>query len=160
LPSLKDASGADISAGQEFGRKAEEAITRRVEIDRIQGKTVLDLYNSDIWTKVYESCLNCGTCTYTCPTCHCFDIQDEATRDGGVRLRNWDSCMTWLFTAHATGHNPRPSGKERFRQRFMHKFKYIPVKRDGETGCVGCGRCINLCPVNLDVREIVGPMNN
>ena len=157
---LTDAGDADISEQKALSRKAEEAIKSKVEIEGIKDKTVLDLYNSEIWSKIYESCLNCGTCTYACPTCHCFDIQDEVFKDGGVRLRNWDTCMSWLFTVHATGHNPRPSRKERVRQRFMHKFKYIPIKRDGETGCVGCGRCINLCPVNIDIREVVKLMSN
>jgi ferredoxin len=112
-----------------------------------------------MWDKVYESCLNCGTCTFVCPTCHCFDIQDEVKGTEGRRVRNWDYCMSWLFTVHGTGHNPRPSKKERVRQRFMHKFKYIPMKRDGEIGCVGCGRCVQLCPVNIDVREVVNQMN-
>jgi sulfhydrogenase subunit beta (sulfur reductase) len=77
-----------------------------------------------------------------------------------VRLRNWDYCMSGLFTQHGSGHNPRGTKKDRVRQRFMHKFKYIPQKRNGEIGCVGCGRCITLCPVNIDVRDVVRDMNS
>jgi ferredoxin len=69
-------------------------------------------------------------------------------------MRNWDTCMSWLFTVHGTGHNPRPSKTERVRQRFMHKLKYIPLKQDGVRGCTGCGRCVVMCPVNIDIREV------
>ena len=159
ITSLDDAKDADISEQEALSKKAADSITTNLGQERIEEKSVLELYNADCWSRIYESCLNCGTCTFVCPTCHCFDIQDELFRDGGVRIRNWDSCMSWLFTIHATGHNPRPSKKERVRQRFMHKFKYIPIKRDGDIGCVGCGRCVNLCPVNIDVRQVVQEMN-
>jgi sulfhydrogenase subunit beta (sulfur reductase) len=138
---------------------AVEAITIDVPTENIFKRSVLELFEADHWNRVHESCLNCGTCTYACPTCHCFDIQDEVCGTEGQRIRNWDSCMSWLFTMHGTGHNPRPGKKERVRQRFMHKFKYIPEKRDGEIGCVGCGRCVMLCPVNIDVRDVVRNMN-
>ncbi|MGO9612737.1 MAG: 4Fe-4S dicluster domain-containing protein [Dissulfurispiraceae bacterium] len=157
---LDDPKDKDLAEQRVLSKKAEDALSSKISLENIKSKTVLELYNQDCWSEVNEPCLNCGTCTYVCPTCHCFDIQDEVYRDGGVRIRNWDSCMSWLFTVHATGHNPRPSKKERVRQRFMHKFKYIPVKRAGEIGCVGCGRCVNLCPVNIDIREVVKTMNS
>jgi ferredoxin len=156
---LADADKAEEEAAEAARVKAGEMITNGVQTDHIAEKEVLDLFNDAMWDKVYESCLNCGTCTFVCPTCHCFDIQDEVKGTEGRRVRNWDYCMSWLFTVHGTGHNPRPSKKERVRQRFMHKFKYIPMKRDGEIGCVGCGRCVQLCPVNIDVREVVNQMN-
>ncbi|MBU2551462.1 MAG: 4Fe-4S dicluster domain-containing protein [Proteobacteria bacterium] len=152
-----DKKALEAAAGQKTA--SEEAITVKVPQDQIPGRSVLDLFEAEHWERVHESCLNCGTCTFVCPTCHCFDIQDEVCRCDGDRVRNWDSCMSWLFTMHGSGHNPRPGKKERVRQRFMHKFKYIPIKRDGEIGCVGCGRCINLCPVNIDVRDVVRNMN-
>ncbi len=143
-------------------RKAAEALlaeSEPVPMDGIDGSEVLDLYEHPLWDRLHETCLNCGACTFTCPTCHCFDIQDETDRQAGRRLRNWDTCMSKLFTLHASGHNPRGEAKSRVRQRFMHKFKYIPMKQDGLVGCVGCGRCVRLCPVNIDVREVVRDMN-
>jgi ferredoxin len=157
---LAPAEAKDEAQAQEVKQKAEAAMGSRVETDKIEKRTVLELFEAPHWERVQESCLNCGTCTFVCPTCHCFDIQDEVHGDQGTRMRNWDYCMSWLFTMHASGHNPRPSKKERVRQRFMHKFKYIPLKRDGEIGCVGCGRCILLCPVNIDVRDVVRDMNS
>ena len=157
--SLPDAGQAQADQAAEAKSKAEAAITGAVAVDHINEAEVLDLFNLPMWDRVHESCLNCGTCTFCCPTCHCFDIQDETRGEAGRRVRNWDYCMSWLFTVHGTGHNPRPTKKERVRQRFMHKFKYIPVKRGGEIGCVGCGRCVQLCPVNIDVRAVVNQMN-
>ena len=89
-----------------------------------------------------------------CPTCHCFDISDEIKGDDGVRIRNWDSCMFPLFTRETSGHNPRTSQKQRWRQRLMHKFKYYVDNFDA-IACVGCGRCVMSCPVNIDIRKIV-----
>ncbi|MDQ7794857.1 MAG: 4Fe-4S dicluster domain-containing protein [bacterium] len=111
------------------------------------------MFGHAVWEQLHERCLGCAACTYLCPTCHCFDIVDE----GGSRLRNWDSCMFPLFTLHASGHNPRLSGKERMRQRIMHKFSYYP-QRQGRPACVGCGRCVEVCPVNLDLRSVLAQL--
>ena len=112
------------------------------------------LFNDPVWKDLTETCLGCGICTYLCPTCHCFDLCDEAAGQAGERIRVWDSCQFPLFTQQASGFNPRPSVKERFRQRIMHKFRYLP-ETQAMPGCVGCGRCVTECPVNLDIREVV-----
>ena len=91
---------------------------------------ILDFMMAPFWENTAFACINCGTCTYACPTCWCFDIQDETYGAQGVRMRNWDSCMAPLFTLHASGHNPRSTALERTRQRFMHKLKYFTDKYD------------------------------
>lgn len=139
--------------------EAEAAITARMPLDKVAKKEIMQLFNEAHWVQTGERCLNCGVCTFVCPTCHCFDIQDEADASGGVRMRNWDSCMSWLFTLHGSGHNPRTQKSDRVRQRFMHKLKYIPLKQDGACGCIGCGRCVVQCPVNIDIREVAVQMN-
>ena len=111
-------------------------------------------FEHPFWDSIHKNCLACGTCTYVCPTCHCFDITDEVKGDGGRRIRSWDTCMSWLFTVETSGHNPRSSQKERWRQRLMHKFRYF-VDNYGVIACVGCGRCVRSCPVNIDIRKIV-----
>jgi len=156
---LTRADDKAVQEGTRLKEEAETAISSKVETGNIDQKTVLDLFNASFWEEIQERCLNCGVCTFVCPTCHCFDIQDETAGKIGDRVRNWDTCMSWLFTAHGSGHNPRPDKTSRVRQRFMHKFKYIPIKRSGDIGCVGCGRCITLCPVNIDVRDVVQKMN-
>jgi ferredoxin len=156
---LAPAAPEDEAQAEKQQQQAEAAITDEVATGNIDRRAVMELFEAPHWDMVQERCLNCGVCTYVCPTCHCFDIQDEVHGGHGVRVRNWDSCMSWLFTLHGSGHNPRPHKKERVRQRFMHKFKYIPMKRGGAIGCVGCGRCVTLCPVNIDVRDVVRDMN-
>lgn len=113
-----------------------------------------ELFELALWEETARRCVNCGICTYLCPTCTCFDMMDEISEGCGTQSRCWDSCMFGLFTLHASGHNPRPGGKERVRQRFMHKLSYFPDLHDGVLSCVGCGRCVLYCPVNIDIREI------
>jgi len=110
-----------------------------------------EAYDAPLWAAAGQKCLGCGTCSFLCPTCHCFDITDEVRNGAGRRVRTWDCCAYPLFTLHASGHNPRPTPKERWRQRLMHKFRYA-VENHGRFFCVGCGRCIRNCPVSLDLR--------
>lgn len=142
-----DAKKAEIAA------KAKEAIQSRIPAHEV--KPILDVnFDNPFWNTIHGKCLACGTCTYMCPTCHCFDISDEVKGADGIRLRSWDSCMFPLFTKETSGHNPRPSQKERWRQRAMHKFKYY-VDNFNAIACVGCGRCVMSCPVNIDIRKVV-----
>ena len=140
-------------------KEAEDKISSKVSFDKIAEKTVLELFDADHWEDTAFGCINCGTCTYACPTCWCFDIQDETYGTKGVRIKNWDSCMTGLFTLHGSGHNPREYPYQRTRQRFMHKLKYFTDKYQQGIMCVGCGRCIKQCPANIDIREICNKMN-
>ena len=147
---LKDAGSGDLDKGKELAKKAEDAM-KKLPIDKIT-ITTDDLFNDPVWVQFVDKCVGCSVCTFVCPTCHCFDVVDEPTANGGKRIRIWDSCQLPLFTLHGSGHNPRPAGKERMRQRIMHKFNYYPHTLN-EIGCVGCGRCVISCPVNQDIRE-------
>ncbi len=140
--------------------KAESEISSKIAFDNIKNRSIMELYDAPFWEAEAFSCINCGTCTFVCPTCWCFDIQDETYGKSGVRMRNWDTCMSPLFTLHASGHNPREHKYERVRQRFMHKLKYYVDKYNDGIQCVGCGRCIRLCPVNIDIRKICNKMNS
>lgn len=155
-----DAEFADGAAIiDEEAKKAEAKITSKIETNNLADKVTTELYDADFWEDTAFACINCGTCTYLCPTCWCFDIQDEVLGNKGVRMRNWDSCMYPLFTLHGTGHNPRPNKTARVRQRFMHKLKYFVDKYNNGIACVGCGRCIGQCPVNIDIRRVCELMN-
>lgn len=139
-------------------KRAEEARKKleenKIDLEGIKEKLDSEFDDSD-WARVTAACIGCGTCTYLCPTCHCFDITDEKNRfEQGLRLRSWDSCQYPLFTKHASGHNPRVNKTQRMRQRIMHKFSYT-VEKTNDIYCVGCGRCITNCPVNLDIRDIL-----
>ena len=134
-------------------KQAEASMKPVAKKENLEGK-LERLFNDPVWKDLAESCLSCGICTYLCPTCHCFDLCDESSGQSGERIRVWDTCQFPLFTQQASGFNPRPTVKERFRQRIMHKLNYLP-KSQAMTGCVGCGRCVTECPVNLDIREVM-----
>lgn len=151
------ATPGDLAKKEEAAKTAGESVRSSAPASEIR-EILKKNFESPFWTELHKRCLACGTCTYVCPTCHCFDITDEVKGETGVRLRNWDSCMFWLFTKETSGHNPRPTQRERWRQRVMHKFSYIP-ENFNETGCVGCGRCVLNCPVNLDIRKIVADIS-
>ncbi|MCL2162804.1 MAG: 4Fe-4S dicluster domain-containing protein [Oscillospiraceae bacterium] len=106
------------------------------------------------WEDASRICQGCGLCTFICPTCHCFDFKDKHDQGKTNRYRCWDSCMYPNFTLHASGHNPRMSVKERYRQRVLHKYLYMN-KNFGYIGCFGCGRCIRSCPVGMDIKKVV-----
>lgn len=154
-----EAGEDDLKRMEEIKSSAEDKISSSVSFDKIAGKTVLELFDDEHWEDTAFACINCGTCTYACPTCWCFDIQDEQYGSKGVRIKNWDTCMTALFTLHGSGHNPREHAWQRTRQRFMHKLKYFADKYNRGIMCVGCGRCINQCPANIDIREVCEKMN-
>ena len=137
-----------------------QAIGSTVSTENLKQHDVKALFDGNFWDELHFACINCGVCTFTCPTCWCFDIQDEVHKGNGVRLRNWDSCMFPLFTLHGSGHNPRAQKLQRLRQRFMHKLKYFVDKYDSGVACVGCGRCVQQCPVNIDIRHVFRLMND
>lgn len=135
----------------------EEAAQRRVGgADLTQGREsfLKRFEDMDYWREMVSQCLSCGICTYVCPTCYCFSITDEMKENRGERIRSWDSCMFFTYTLEASGHNPRPTRLERYRNRVGHKFGYFPEKYQGMLACCGCGRCIRGCPVSIDIRRV------
>lgn len=105
------------------------------------------------WQKHTAACIGCGVCTFLCPTCTCFDVMDDSVAGTGYRYRCWDTCQFRQFCEEASGHDRRPTQWERQRQRIAHKLWYS-VDRFGELSCVGCGRCVRLCPVNIDITTV------
>lgn len=118
------------------------------------GSATEEKFNASEWEELYKPCLACGTCTFVCPTCQCYDIKDYDTGHGVKRYRCWDSCMYSDFTMMAHGNN-RTSQLQRFRQRFMHKLVYFPANNDGMYSCVGCGRCVSKCPSGLNIVKVI-----
>jgi formate hydrogenlyase subunit 6/NADH:ubiquinone oxidoreductase subunit I len=124
----------------------------KFDLKQLQEKLPKVFDSPQLWLEQSLRCLGCGACAFVCPACVCFDLQDEANRQGGVRLRCWDSCGFSLFTLHASGHNPRSLQSQRWRQRLLHKFSYFPDRLQ-TLGCVGCGRCSRICPADMNLLE-------
>ena len=126
-------------------------VDKKFNHDKVKQRLDVNFEN-DLWAEFSRQCIGCGTCTFLCPTCHCFDIVDEGKLNNGSRLKNWDACQMKTFTVHTSGHNPRETQDQRWRQRIMHKFRYYVDKFD-EILCVGCGRCSRHCPVDMNISE-------
>ncbi len=149
---------ADCSAVDEQKEKTHKIMAKlplaSLKTDTFGGGKTKELFDHPAWAELSEACLGCGTCTFVCPTCQCYDIKDFNTGNGVIRYRCWDSCMYSDFTKMAHGNN-RLTQKERFRQRFMHKLVYYPENNDGLFSCVGCGRCLSKCPISMNIVKVM-----
>jgi len=155
LPMLSDCDAEAVEAQQ----TAIRAILAKLpladlRLEGFDGEHMLSLFESPKWAELSESCLGCGTCTFVCPTCQCYDIQEFKTGSTVRRFRCWDSCMYSDFTQMSAG-QPRPTQLERFRQRFMHKLVYYPSNNEGMYSCVGCGRCLQKCPIHMNIVKVI-----
>lgn len=142
----------DVKA--EIKAKIDSKPFAHLNLTGIDGDHLNELFNSPKWERLSMPCLGCGTCTFVCPTCQCYDIRDYDTGHGVQRYRCWDSCMYSDFTLMAAT-TPRPTQMQRYRQRFMHKLCYFPANNDGMYSCVGCGRCVKKCPMNLNIVKVI-----
>ncbi|HJV65713.1 MAG TPA: 4Fe-4S dicluster domain-containing protein [Geomonas sp.] len=158
--------GFEITASSERGRQILEAASSLVI--PCQGKALqekrfcpvppqdpqLRFSDNPLWEDFASRCVSCGACSVCCPTCYCFDVREYPDlTGGGYRLREWDNC---LFVTHGevAGANFRATRLERFRYRFLHKYcGFSPLQ--GMSSCVGCGRCREACPVDIDLRELL-----
>ena len=138
----------------EIAKKYDVLPNAKLNLNGFDGQHLMEKFGSPKWKKLSMACLGCGACTFVCPTCQCYDIRDYDTGHGIQRYRCWDSCMYSDFTLMAHGTN-RPTQLERYRQRFMHKLVYFPDNNDGMYSCVGCGRCVQKCPMNLNIVKVI-----
>jgi len=143
---------------EEYIKRRNERInmfTRKVEI--VDLPEILDFeYESTIWDELGNRCLSCGSCSMVCPTCYCYDIYDELNLDAktGGRKRSWDSCLFKEHALVAGGHNFREARGLRYKNRFYHKHHGF-MGEYGKTSCVGCGRCTQSCPADIDIVEMI-----
>ncbi len=116
-------------------------------------------YNHPVWQKTARECYSCGTCNISCPTCYCFDVDDQTTLGSaeGVRLRKWDSCQFQSFTTVAGGEIFREKRNDRVRHRMSRKFAYIMDDRQ-RPFCVGCGRCVRQCTANINIVDVMNAL--
>ena len=155
IAALDDADDKAVADTQKSIREITEKLPlANLDLTGFDGDHLMEKFNDPAWAELSRACLGCGTCTFVCPTCQCYDIRDFDTGSGIQRYRCWDSCMFSDFTLMAHGTN-RPTQVERFRQRFMHKLVYFPSNNDGLYSCVGCGRCLAKCPQGLNIVKVI-----
>ena len=150
------ASPADVVHATELVEQAAGRMGRAMDV---AGLAELLARSTDHprWDDVAARCLTCGNCTLVCPTCFCTAVEDTTDLDGRTtRERRWDSCFTMDFS-YIHGGSVRGSALSRYRQWLTHK---LGTWHDqfGQSGCVGCGRCITWCPVGIDLTEEVAAL--
>ena len=152
---LEDADDGAVKDKQEEIRKIVSLLPyMNLSLEGWHGEATNEKFSSPLWADLYKPCIGCGTCTFICPTCQCYDLKDYDTGKGIQRYRCWDSCMYSDFTMMAHGNN-RTSQMQRFRQRFMHKLVYFPANNEGMYSCVGCGRCVDKCPTGANIVKVI-----
>jgi ferredoxin len=144
---------ADLLEEKEAKLPEVKPFIRKVDYNGVAEK-LKGMFEHPLWDKLSASCVNCGMCTFVCPSCYCFDIQVKMWGEEGYRFRAWDSCMFEEYSREAGGGNPRGASKERFRQRFLHKLEFF-TERYGTPLCTGCGRCMIVCPTDINIVRII-----
>ena len=154
LPLLEACGEQAVAEAREtIRRKAERLPFGKLDLSAFGGGKTAELFRRPEWQTLSQACLGCGTCTFVCPTCQCYDIKEFSAGREVCRFRCWDSCMYSDFTKMSAG-QPRPTQLERFRQRFLHKLVYFPENNEGIFGCVGCGRCLSRCPIHMNIVKV------
>ncbi len=150
---LAEVTTANVVKSEEVKKASSSKVTREVNTRDIKERLASSFEDEDYWKNVAEKCISCGVCTLLCPTCYCFDINDEMFKQQGARLRSWDSCAFPIYTKMPV-ENPREEKWQRVRQKVCHKYEFYPMNFD-VIACTGCGRCIRLCPVNWDIAQTI-----
>jgi ferredoxin len=158
FPGFAEAAVAQADAAAAVKESAPTRIDKPFELEGIRDN-LRDNIEGKQWHDLAMRCVSCGTCTYVCPNCYCFSINDQMVESTGERYRVWDNCFNPIYTEETSGHNPRATKSNRFRNRFSHKFWYYPDKYDSLL-CSGCGRCITHCPTRIDIREVLRVMGS
>ncbi|MBU0687094.1 MAG: 4Fe-4S dicluster domain-containing protein [Candidatus Margulisbacteria bacterium] len=159
--SLFEAAGeADLSKWKELKQQAEESTTKKdvnkkKALDNM-GRTPL---KEQMIIEISDRCISCGACNYTCPTCTCFNVIDHKKDKAGTRKRVLDSCILGGYFRMAGGHNPKEAKEDRTRNRYFCKLLWDKEKL-GDSGCVGCGRCLDACPVKVDIKDVIKQLSN
>lgn len=155
--SLQQATPQEEAEAKGFADEKEAKTTTKIKADMTELPAILEpLYDSDLFEQTALRCYSCGTCTNVCPTCFCFDVDDQIdlSLTEGTRSRKYDSCQFQDFAIVAGGHNFRGERKDRVRHRWFRKFVYL-LQEHGVPFCVGCGRCSHACTAGISLVDVL-----
>lgn len=132
------------------------ATDNKAWISRVMNRVTTGFIREEVWEYIGKQCFECGACTFVCPTCSCFNVEDHNNiSESTDRLRTWDSCSYEGYTKMAGDHNPRHPVEDRRNKRFFCKLSYSQSKKYLRPGCVGCGRCQWACPGDIGLPNVV-----
>lgn len=156
-----EATAANLKAKRRQVAEVDQKFTRRSFVAEGVKRISLDRIPQDAWDEWAADCQGCGGCCFVCPTCSCFTVRDvEVGPDACRRERSWDACLYEGFTREASGHNPRHATSQRVKRRYFHKLSMQYMQVMGRHGCVGCGRCVDVCMGDLDVSTLLSRMHD
>lgn len=132
------------------------AVENKAWISRAVNRLTTGFVKNETWEYIGRQCFECGACSFVCPSCSCFNIEDVNRVNGTTdRIRTWDSCSFEGYARMAGEHNPRRPVEDRRNKRFFCKLSYSQSKKYLRPGCVGCGRCVRVCPGDIGMANVV-----
>ncbi|HUU38760.1 MAG TPA: 4Fe-4S dicluster domain-containing protein [Candidatus Desulfaltia sp.] len=144
----------DIQTYIKWQEERDEAF--QIEINFTRMPNLMELKDKAFfWEEAGAACLACGSCSMVCPTCNCYNVVDKQFLGNrpGQRLRYWDSCTLPEYSEVAGGENFREHKSQRLRLWYTHKLQAY-VSKYGKPSCVGCGRCLVTCPVQIHIKSV------
>lgn len=144
----------DIKTYINWQEERDNAFQTKINFTRMPDLMELN-YKAPFWEEVGAACLACGSCSMVCPTCNCYNVVDKLFLGNkpGKRLRHWDSCTLPEYSQVAGGENFREHKSQRLKLWYTHKLQAY-VSKYGKPSCVGCGRCLVTCPVQIHVKSV------
>jgi sulfhydrogenase subunit beta (sulfur reductase) len=154
---LREPTAGEEAEAKAFADEKEAQTTTKIMAEMAELPDLLEpAYHSEVFENTAQRCYSCGTCTNVCPTCFCFEVDDEVglSLTEGTRSRKYDSCQFQDFAIVAGGHNFRRERKDRVRHRWFRKFVYL-LREHGEPFCIGCGRCSQACTAGISLVDVL-----
>jgi len=151
---IEDIEDQDIQSFMKWREERDKAF--QTELNFTYMPDLMELkYDDALWDKLGEACLACGSCTNVCPTCNCYNVLDKPVlgKDMSNIVRCWDACTLENYSEVAGGENFREKRSERLKLWYTHKLQAY-ISKYGKPACVGCGRCIVTCPVDINVKTV------